>query len=100
MATLADEGVLAGALEQEALIQEAFVTGDQSEDVCEEIEKMQMEDDDEAKSKSKGVDHMVGWGSWTGEGTRSRKVVEIKKPVPTGPKPTVYINRKLDRKVI
>lgn len=102
VATLASEGALKESIEQEALIREVFVCGDQTSEAQNEIEKMMLEDENEAKVAEKGPVKVPGWGSWTGEGVRATgrkerrasKLQDVDKP-----KSRVYVNRKLDRKV-
>ncbi|XP_055388843.1 uncharacterized protein LOC129617812 [Condylostylus longicornis] len=98
VAMLASEGVLDGALEQENLIQEAFVD---SEQIAEqnEMKELAREDEEEEKEKEQGPRKLAGWGSWTGEGIKDRKKNIIETVIEEKPKPRIYINRKLDRKL-
>lgn len=83
------------------MVKEAFVIGDQGEEAQKAMEVLMIEDENESKEKENNKLKLAGWGSWTGDGIRKRKIDvdnEVK-PIENKAKPKIYINRKLDRKV-
>lgn len=86
------EGVFNKDSNQEDLIREAFVHGELEtiDDLMGNDEK-EMNDTEEQK--------MIGWGRWAGEGIKNYRKERKVQVQPDKLKPTVSINKTLDRKV-